>query len=217
MRFWKKKYKVKKEKIDRGYKPSVASLNPWSKVFFIFALSGLVWGSVELLGLTEYDYITSGATSTTSSSTSTSSESGEVEDEFVVIQVSEEQLLEQINTIAYQDAIWPGYKGDKLDGDAVSKHFHENLAKIIIANAKGYEIFNEYVIHFYYAVRKDGGIQYYAIVKGGKTSKNLPTHLVKVAQQTLNIGIPGIIPAKNANGDPITVVHQLVIRFKPQY
>ena len=97
------------------------------------------------------------------------------------------------------------------------KHFHENLAKIIIANAKGYEIFNEYVIHFYYAVRKDGGIQYYAIVKGGKTSKNLPTHLVKVAQQTLNIGIPGIIPAKNANGDPITVVHQLVIRFKPQY
>ena len=121
MRFWKKKYKVKKEKVNRGYKPSVASLNPWSKVFFIFALSGLVWGSVELLGLTEYDYITNSTNSTTSSSASTSSESGEVEDEFVVIQVSEEQLLEQINTIAYQDAIWPGYKGDKLDGDAVSK------------------------------------------------------------------------------------------------
>ena len=217
MRFWKKKYKVKKEKIDRGYKPSVASLNPWSKVFFIFALSGLVWGSAGLLGRTHYDYITSSINSTTSSSASASSESGEVEDEFVVIQVSEEQLLEQINTIAYQDAIWPGYKGDKLDKAAVSKHFHENLAKIIIQNASGYEIFREHVIHFYYAVRKDGGIQYYAIVKGGKTSEGLPKHLVKVAQQTLNIGIPGIIPAKNASGEPITVVHQLVIRFKPQY
>lgn len=215
MRFWrKKKYRVNKDAKPRGVKPSVASLAPWSKVFFLAALAALVYGSAELLGLTKYEYIYN--TASTASVGTNNNANGPVDsEEFRVIQVSEEQLLEQINAIAYQDAIWPGYRGDKLDGRAVSKHFHQNLAEVIINNAKSHEIYKEHVIHFYYAVRSDGAIQYYSIVKGGRTSPNLPVELVKVTQQTMNIGIPGITPAENSKGEPITVVHEMVIRFKP--
>ena len=212
MKFWKKKKVIK-----RGPKPSVSYLNPWSKVFFFGALAGLIFGATELLGLTEYEYSNNNSSGVSGEVSQQSNTPNAAEEEFVVYQASEEQLLEQINTIAYVDAIWPGYKGDKLDGVAVRKHFHENLAKVVINNAKGYEIFKEYVIHFYYAVRADGAIQYYAIVRGGRTSEDLPKHLVKITSQTMSIGIPGIKPGENSKGDPITVVHEMIIRFKPGF
>ncbi len=218
MRFWKKKkYQVKGYKVDRGVKPSMSYLNPWSKVFFTVALAGLVWGSVQLLGLTEYEYFDKNAGSGTEVAVNDPNTQNQDPAEEQIKTIDPEDLQNIQNTIAFTHAIWPGYKGDIYDGGAVRKHFSQNLAKIIVQNGGSFEseLGKSYRIHFYYVVRKDGAIQYLAIVKKGKSSSDLPVYLVKHTQKTMSIGIPGIEPGTNSAGEPITVVYELLIKFTP--
>ena len=129
-----------------------------------------------------------------------------------VLQLDPEQLDNIQNAIAYTHAVWPGYKGDISDGDKVRKHFANNLASVVV-KAGGVSVPRAYRVHFYYVVRDDGGIQFLALVNGGKTSKDLPMYILKHTQKILNIGVPGIQPGTNETGEPITVIYELLIKF----
>lgn len=216
----KKKYKT--NNTDRRISNEVkknpkADIRNWSSVFFTFALAGLTWGSVELLGLTEYtpivDNSSTGVTTTVVPPNTADTSAG---DEKILV-ITPEELQNIQNTIAYTHAVWPGYRGDVSDGRAVRKHFSQNLGKVILQNARGFNVEDgrTYKVHFYYVVRKDGAIQYLAIVKGGRTTPNVPIELIKNAQTTMSIGIPGITPGTNSAGEPITVVYELAIVYKP--
>ena len=138
------------------------------------------------------------------------------ESDTAVLKLDAEQIENIVNTEAFTHAVWPGYRGEITDGRAVRKHFSENLAKYIV-NAGGVEVITEHVVHFYYIVRDDGGIQFLALVNDGRTTDDVPLYIIEHAQSLVNIGVPGIKPGTDVNGDPITVVYELVIRFKPNF
>ena len=188
-------------------------LRQWSFVFFLIGLASMVWLADYALDFKTIYLNETGKTGSTQVVASSGSNTDEAEEEFKVLQIDAEEIENLVNTIAYTHAVWPGFKGDVLDGAAVRKHFSENLAKIII-NSSVEQLDKDYKIHFYYVVRDDGVIQYLAIVDGGRTSKDLPVYLVKSTQRIMGIGVPGIKPGTDDKGDPITVVYQLVISFK---
>lgn len=215
MRFWMKKYKVKKNVPKRLPKKSKkADLRRWSGVFFWLGLSITTWAAYFAFihkNITYHDVVgTSQVVTTEISGDNTDT----AEEEFKVLKIDAAELDNIINTIAYTHAVWPGYKGDLTDGKKVRKHFSENLAKIIV-NSGGIETYKTQKIHFYYVVRDDGNIQYLGIVDGGVTSKDLEVRYIKHTQRIMGIGVPGIKPGKNEYGEPITVVYELVIKFTP--
>ena len=216
----KKKYKTnntERRVSNEVKKNKKADLTRWSNLFFTFALAGLTWGSVELLGFTEYSPIVDNSSTVVSTTVVTPNTTDTDAGNEQILVITPEELQNIQNTVAYTHAVWPGYRGDVSDGRAVRKHFSQNLGKVILQNARGFNIGDgrTYKVHFYYVVRKDGAIQYLAIVKGGRTTPNVPIALIKNAQTTMSIGIPGITPGTNSAGEPITVVYELAIVYKP--
>ena len=190
-------------------------LRKWSFVFFLIGLASMVWLADYALDFKTIYLNETNQTGTTQVVASTGSNTDEAEEEFKVLQIDAEEIENLVNTIAYTHAVWPGFKGDVLDGTAVRKHFSENLAKIII-NSSVSELQKDYKIHFYYVVVDNGNIQYLAIVDKGRTSPDLPVYLVKETQRIMGIGVPGIKPGTDDKGNPITVVYELLINFKKQ-
>ena len=188
-------------------------LRPWSFLFFIIGLASMTWLADYALDFKTIYGLESNKTETTQVVATSGSNTDEAEEEFRVLQIDAEEIENLVNTIAYTHAVWPGYKGDVLDGPAVRKHFSENLAKIIV-NSRVDELYKNYKIHFYYVVRDDGIIQYLAIVDGGRTSPDLPVYLIKNTQRIMGIGVPGVKPGTDDKGNPITVVYELVINFQ---
>ena len=190
-------------------------LRRWSFVFFLIGLASMVWLADYALDFKTIYLNETNQTGTSQVVASTGSNTDEAEEEFKVLQIDAEEIENLVNTIAYTHAVWPGFKGDVLDGTAVRKHFSENLAKIII-NSSVSELQKDYKIHFYYVVVDNGNIQYLAIVDKGRTSPDLPVYLVKETQRIMGIGVPGIKPGTDDKGNPITVVYELLINFKKQ-
>ena len=218
MRFWKKKYKVKRNVPKQMPKKTPrADLRRYSSLFFLIGLNITVWAAFYALDFKTFFYpdATNGGLNSANVVQQDADNAETGEDDFKVLQIDAEELDNLVNTIAYTHAVWPGYKGDLNDGVAVRKHFSNNLAKYIINNGRTGELYESYKIHFYYVVRDDGNIQYLAIRQGGKTSKEFPKYLVKSVQKLMNIGVPGIIAGTDEKGEPITVVYELVITFTP--
>lgn len=209
-----KKYRVKKNapKVQLKKNPK-KDLRQWSPLFFLFGLASMIWLAVYAFGLKDITYADMNGSGTEVVAVS-GQNTQEVDDEFQVVTVDPEDLENLVNTIAYTHAVWPGYKGDITDGARVRKHFSENLAKVIINNGGINTDGQEWKVHFYYVVRDDGNIQYLALNREGRTSKNIPTLYIKHVQRTMSIGIPGIEPGTDDKGNPITVVYELLITFK---
>ena len=162
---------------------------------------------------TTYEYLEK-STSASSGVPITPPSSDDSESEEKVLSIDPEQIEDIVNTEAFTHAVWPGYKGQISNGAAVRKHFASNLASVITSGS-GVNVNRDYRVHFYYVVRDDGIIQFLSLVGNGVTTPNTPLFVIKRAQEIVNIGVPGIRPGTDVNGEPITVVYELVIRFKP--
>lgn len=196
-------------------KSKKADMRRYSFIFFLIGLNITVWSAFYALDLKTIYFNDSDATGTEEVLV-VNGKNGEVsDDEFKVKIINPEEIENLVNTIAYTHAVWPGYKGDITDGRKVRKHFSKNLAKVII-NSGGVETYSTNKVHFYYVVRKDGAIQFLAIVEGGKTTKGIPVKYIKHVQKTMSIGIPGIQAGTDEKGESITVVYELVIIFTPK-
>ena len=194
-------------------KSKKADLRRWSPVFFFLGLNLVLIALYYAFSYTTYEYL--GEENSSSASVQpvhTSDDSSSAEEK--ILSINPEQIENIVNTEAVTHAVWPGYKGSITDGPKVRKHFADNLARIII-NGGGVNVDREYRVHFYYVVRDDGAIQFLSLVGNGVTTPNVPRFVIKKAQSIVNIGVPGIKPGTDVNGEPITVVYELVIRFKP--
>lgn len=212
----KSKYKTKKkvEKLKPKKYPK-KDMRRWSSVFFLIGLNSMIGLSLYTLGYKTFIYPMDSNSSGTASTTQTPPPPSSDSEEQSVLRLDAEQIENIVNTEAYTHAVWPGFKGKVTDGDAVRKHFSQNLAKIIVGSGGGFNAQGTHKVHFYYVVRDDGGIQFLALVNNGRTTENVPKHLIDYTQKLVNIGVPGIKPGTDVNGDPITVVYELVIVFKP--
>ncbi len=214
-RLFKKKYRVKKGVGPLPPKKSKrADLRRWSFVFFLIGLNAMVGASWYALDLKTYFYPDANSSGEVVE-VAAAPESTQSEEEEKILSIDPEQLENIVNTEAYTHAVWPGYKGDVSDGPAVRRHFADQLASVIIKTG-GVDVSGTYRVHFYYVVRDDGGIQFLSLVRGGRTTDGVPRHLIKHSQKLVNIGVPGIKPGTDANGDPITVVYEIVIKFTTQ-
>ena len=195
-------------------KSKKADMRNWSGVFFTFALAALVWGSVELLNLTKYDIIYSNSSSGTSTTVVQPTEGNESGDDKInILSLEVEQIEALANTIAGQNAIWPGYKGDPTDHRAVQRHFAENYAKYI--NSGIIQVEEDWAgqsIAFAYAVTADGVVTFVGAIPGGS---------IKVTDrpdiyQKVSVGISGkvlVTPAQDESGENIIMLYYIKVRF----
>ena len=214
--FWKMKKKYKVKQTDRRISSEVKKnpkkdLRPWSKVFFFGALASLIWGSNELLNLTEYDYSINSTGNTTYVSTTLPSDTG-VEDpsSINILSLELEQIENLANTIAGQNAIWPGYKGDPNNHVAVRNHFAENFAKFI--NSGIIRVEPQWAgqsVAFAYAVSETGVVQFVGKIPGG----TLEDDYSYVAVQKGISGKVQVIPAQDENGENIIMIYRIKVRF----
>lgn len=211
MRLFKKKNKYVPRQPKKSKK---ADIRRYSFIFFLIGLNITVWSAWFAFDFKSIYLNESNKANTSVVTNDNSVNNSEAEDEFKVVQIDPEELETLVNTIAYTHAVWPGYKGDVLDGFSVRKHFSQNLAKIIVNNG-GIETYKEVKVHFYYVVRDDGAIQYLSLVQGGRTTEDLEVRYIKHVQKVMSIGIPGIKPGTDDKGEPITVVYELLITFTP--
>lgn len=189
-----------------------ADLRNYSTLFFFIGLNivlAAVYYAFDFKTI-YYDYTQNG----TSSAAVSIPNDANTESEERVLVIDPEEIENIVNTEAFTHAVWPGYKGKITDGQKVRNHFAKNLAAVILRSG-GVEVRSTYRVHFYYVVRDDGAIQFLSLVGGGKTTPNTPKYLIERAQQLVNIGVPGIKSGTDANGDPITVVYELTIKFIP--
>lgn len=209
-----KKINYKVTDIPKKYKKY--DLRRYSTIFLLIGLNLTIWGAYTALNYKTWFYpeVSDGTTTTTVSQDAKAPEA-ETEEQ-PVLSINPEQIENLVNTEAYTHAVWPGYKGDISDGAAVRKHFAQNLASVIISSG-GVEVNNTYRVHFYYVVRDDGGIQFLSLVGNGVTTESTPLYIIRHAQKLVNIGVPGIKPGTDVNGEPITVVYELVIKFTPSF
>ena len=215
--FWKMKKKYRLKKTTRRVSSEVKKnpkkdLRPWSKVFFFAALAGLIWGSNELLNLTDYVYHTSTTSGTPITSTTLPGDTG-VEDPSTIniLSLELEQIENLANTIAGRNAIWPGYKGDPNDHAAVQRHFNENFAKFINSGIiRVEEQWGGQTVTFAYAVSDTGVVQFVGKIPGG----SIKDDYVYVA---ISKGISGsvqVFPAQDENGEDIIMLYYIKIRFQ---
>ena len=212
--FWKMKKKYKVKNTDRRVsgefkKNPKKDLRPWSKVFFTFALASLIWGANELLNFTQYDYSilnTSGTTSTVVVSDPNAGES--TEGTINILSLELEQIENLANTVAGQNAIWPGYKGDKSDHRAVNKHFQEQFAKFInsgvIPNVAEYD---GRTVAFAYAVSDTGVIQFVGKIPGGNAPDSAYIMMMDIS------GKAQVFPAQDESGENIIMLYYIKVRF----
>ncbi len=215
-RLFKKKYRVKKNarKVAGIPKKSKkADMRKYSPLFFFIGLNLLLVATYYAFDFKTFFYPDSSNSSGTEQVISAPDSDTEDTEEKVLV-INPEQIENIVNTEAFTHAVWPGYKGDVSDGRKVRRHFADNLASIIVKSG-GEEVYQVYKVHFYYIVRDDGGIQFLSLVGNGITTPDTPGYIIKKAQKLVNIGVPGINPGTDVNGDPITVVYELVVVFKP--
>ena len=212
-----KKYKTKKlnyKVSDIPKKHPKKDLRKYSSLFFWLGLTGI-------LGLVYYGFTyttweevannTAGTSTTVIAASATSTSTSDEDDN--ILSIDPEQIENIVNTEALTHAVWPGFRGNINDGNAVRNHFAKNLGDYIIRTGQ-VPIEGEYKVHFYYVVTDEGNIQFLSLVTGGRTSDRVPRELIREAQRLVNIGVPGIIPGTDANGDPITVIYEMLITFK---
>ena len=188
------------------------SKNPWSGVIFSAALAALVWGSVELLNLTKYDYITIDPDLSTSDISTIPADPQQEEGEGTIniLDLKVEQIENLANTIAGRNAIWPGYQGDKEDNKAIQRHFFESFAKFI--NSGKIQVQEDWKgrsIAFAYAVSEKGVLTFVGKIPGGSIADNYAYVAVKQ-------GIDGqvlVTPAQDEEGDDIIMIYYIKVNF----
>ena len=208
-----RKYKLKKGVAPLPPKKSKkADLRRYSSLFLSIGLASMIW--LAFYGLTHktYDYHTSNSNTTSSTIVVTSPQSPVDGDEGVIniLSLSVEQIEGLANTIAGQNAIWPGYKGDPKDHRAVQRHFNENFAKLI--NSGIINVQPEWSgksVAFAYAVDNNGVITFVGKIPGGNLKDNS-------AYVTVKLGIDGSIivtPAQDEGGENIIMLYYIKVRF----
>lgn len=214
--FWmKKKYKVKKteRRVSMEVKKHPKKdMRRWSSVFFTTALAALVWGSVELLNLKQYDYSIIGAPSSTDVGTPPSGEPADQgsDDTINILSLELEQIENLANTIAGRNAIWYGYKGDPNDHGKVQAHFQEQFAKFI--NSGIIQVDERWygkTVTFAYAVSDSGVVQFVGKIPGGTITDNY----VYVSIGQAISGKVLVTPAQDESGEPITMLYYIKVRF----
>ena len=217
--FWKRTRRYRTKKNVEPMKPKKnkkKDMREYSSIFFLIGLNIVLWSFYYAFAYKTIHYkeaLSSTVYNAQAIDPNAQSEEAEAES---ILSIDPEQIENIVNTEAFTHAVWPGYKGDVSDGARVRRHFSENLAKVIVS-AGGVEVPATYKVHFYYVVRDDGAIQFLSLVGDGRTTPNTPRYLIKHAQKLVNIGVPGIRPGTDVNGDPITVVYELVIKFTQSY
>ena len=212
--FWKmrKKYRVKKtdRRISDEFKKNPKKdLRPWSKVFFTVALASLIWGANELLNFTQYDYSILNTSGTTSTVVVSNPNAGESTDGAInILSLELEQIENLANTVAGQNAIWPGYKGDKANHRAVNRHFQEQFAKFInsgiIPNVAEYD---GQTVAFAYAVSDTGVIQFVGKIPGGNAPDSAYVMMMDISGKTQ------VFPAQDESGENIIMLYYIKVRF----
>lgn len=127
-----------------------------------------------------------------------------------------EQIENLANTIAGQNAIWPGYKGDPKDPRAVNRHFQENFAKFINGGTIPVEPWmNGRSVAFAYAVTADGTIVFVGAIPGGTiTADENPD-----VYEDINQGISGrvkVLAAQDEGGEEIIMLYYIKVKFSIQ-
>ena len=214
----KKKYKARK---DVGplhpKKYAKRDIRKWSMPILSLALAGLTWLVNYQVTVTPEDLrnsvhyqVDSAPASSNSSNEDTSKE------KFVISQFSVEQIENLANTIAGQNAIWPGYKGDEKNHREVQRHFNQQFATWI--NSGIIPVDERWFgrsVAFAYAVNDDGVLVFVGEIPGGSlTAEKNP-----YAYQTISEGISGriqVTPAQNEAGDNIIMVYRIRIKFATQ-
>ena len=194
-------------------KTKKADLRNYSFIFLLVGLNAALWSFYIAFAHQTITLNYASVMSGTASHEAPVLQAADESEERILV-IKPEDIENIVNTEAFTHAVWPGYRGSVSDGPAVRKHFADNLAKTII-NAGGVEVNGTYRVHFYYIVRDDGGIQFLSLVGGGKTTEGTPKYIIRRAQDLVNIGVPGIKPGTDANGEPITVVYEILIKFTP--
>ena len=211
----KKKYRVKKtsRRVTKEFKKNPKKdMRSWSKVFFMAALAGLIWGSVELLNLKKYVYsinTTTGGTSVGVDNAPDPTSDGE-EGVINILSLDLEDIENLANTIAGQNAVWTGYKGDPQNHKEVQRHFVENFAKFINSGViRVEEDWKGRSIAFAYAVSKTGVIQFVGKIPGGSITDNRVYAIV-------SDGISGKVlvqPAQDESGEDIIMLYYIKVTF----
>ena len=215
--FWKMKKKYKTKQLD--YKVSAvpkkskkADMRQYSSIFFTLALSGLIWAAYYGLIHKTYVFSTSNSSGTPDDSVVVSqpnSVTGEGET-INILSLSVEQIEGLANTIAGQNAIWPGYKGDPKDHRAVQRHFNQQFAKFI--NSGIISVQPEWQgrsVAFAYAVSNDGIITFVGKIPGGTIQDDYV--YVDVME-----GISGkmlVTPAQDEGGENIIMLYYIKVKF----
>ena len=216
--FWKmrkSKYKVNpnaKKVAGIPKKSKKADMRRHSTVIFLLALSGLIWGTYYAFIHKTIEYHNNGSTGVTTTTVvqqqpNSNTEDGEV---FILKDYSVEQVENLANTIAGQNAIWPGYKGDPKDHQAVQRHFNEQFAKFINSGViTTDESRTGKTVTFAYAVTADGVIVFVGRIPGGTIDDNRT--YVEIAK-----GISGrvaVTPAQDESGENIIMLYYIKVRF----
>ena len=214
----KNKYEVNKKVGPQQVKKwKSKDIRRWTAPVLSLALAGLTWlvnyqveiEPEDLRNSVHYQAESVPATSNTSSEDNS-------ESTFTISQYSVEQIENLANTIAGQNAIWPGYKGDEKDHRSVQRHFNQEFAKWINSGIIPVEgNWGGRSIAFAYAVSEEGTLVFVGEIPGGTlTGEKNP-----YAFQVVSEGISGriqVTPAQNEAGDNIIMVYRIKIKFSIQ-
>lgn len=207
------------------YKGEVGPLHPkkyssrdvrkWSTPVLALAFGFMVWGANKALNFTQYEYFTvENRTNTEVETSSNQNPEDESDKDKIVIQsLSIEQIENLANTIAGQNAIWPGYKGDPKDHRAVQRHFSIQFAKFINGGRINVQPWwDGRSVAFAYAVSADGTILFVGSVPGGSIDASEHPRVY----QDINEGISGqvaVIPAQDEFGEDIIMLYRIKVKF----
>ena len=207
----------KRYRLKKGVGPLPPKKNPkkdlrrYSSIFFLIGLSMVVWGFYYAFEYKTYEDSTNGSSGSASDSVVVSPNPNEGGDGTInILSLELEQIENLANTIAGQNAVWPGYRGDQKDHQAVQAHFGEQFAKFINS---GIIPVNDYwygkSVAFAYAVSDTGVIQFVSKIPGGTLQST--TAYVAVKE-----GISGKVlvqPAQDESGENIHMIYYIRVKF----
>ncbi len=213
----------------RQYKGEVGPLPPkkWDKrdirkyttPVLAWSLVLMLWFSNKALNFTEYydDASGQGGNSTEVAAAATQNSAESEESKFVIKNFTVEQIENLANTIAGQNAIWPGYKGDPQDHRAAQRHFNQKFAEFInsgIINVQPHWAGKS--VAFAYAVTSDGIVVFVGAIPGGTITPDQDPD----AYQDVSEGISGrvaVTPAQDQAGENIIMVYRIKVKFSIGY
>ena len=209
----KAKYKVRKNVGPQQPKKWASrDIRPWSPVFLSLSLAALTWLLNYQVKIDEDDLRngSNGNSESVVANTNASNTTEGGDDKINILSLELEQIENLANTIAGQNAIWPGYKGDPKDHRAVQRHFQEQFAKFI--NSGIIPVEGNWAgksVAFAYAVSDNGTIQFVGKIPGGDLEDDY-------AYVVIQKGISGqvqVIPAQDEGGDNIIMLYYIKVRF----